>query len=847
MKAIEKLMGIMKTKIPVLLLGAGFSLGAKNENGEDLPRGGELSEFLFEKMYRGNKNFDDEYICKVEIEKNNLKKLCSLIRSENRVEDRDKLIASKLKVGDLQTTIFQEKLISYPWEVIFTLNIDNLVENIYKKHKIVVDIWDSDERGRRENRQNPLLVKLHGCVNKIEKGFVFDDDEYQEFTIEQNYLLKEFANQFMKNDVIILGTEFQESDLKFLLNLYEKAGYDNSGYNYFFISPQINDLVLKNKIILHKNFYYIEMTTEQFLSYMESSVSVPKEVRSKLKQHGVTFIDEYSNKTQCYDSKIYNGANSCYEDFFDGWDILYLYSENIIEEIVKSKQHYIISITGKQYSGKTCVAKRLLVDFRKKGFESFEIQRMENFLTIEIREYFKTIPEGSKVAIFLDNSAFQYDAIVTLVKEAPENISQVVVISADIQDNYHSKRYILEEHDYVKLIEVKEKINSDLANRIYEKLLEKNRLGEYLELLPSKQDIQSYTSKKTIVKKIKEINDLIDALYYSSKGELFKEYYKNWLRNNHNEIYEKYIYALCFLGKLGVTSIPVQLVSGLIPEYKKKFRMEDFQKNYKEIIIIENGRLVLRRRRMIQDLIKEDIISITSVLFNLLLEIKGLFTEFERNVYYEIFQKISRVKKINKLGISTRNVYEMFQKLENEYKNFSYFWIQYGIAAQILEDYESATNHLNYAKHLRPEAFSVKHALAKNKMQIALRNLKDSSKNAIKDFEEGELEMILLIDSKKHINNYFYSVHTYVKSLLLYSEILDSELSQERYEIIHINLTKIANGEFDSYMRELILKYVEHCKKYNCDTKFFENLQRLPYFKINKKTTEDDYETDLID
>ena len=268
------------------------------------------------------------------------------------------------------------------------------------------------------------------------------------------------------------------------------------------------------------------------------------------------------------------------------------------------------------------------------------------------------------------------------------------------------------------------------------------------------------------MKKIREIDDLIDALYYSSRGQLFKEYYKNWLKTNHDEIYEKYIYALCFLGKLGVTSIPVQLVFGLIPEYKKNFSMKEFETIYKEIIIIENGNIVIKRRRMIQDLIKEDTAFITLVLFNLLLEIKGLFTEYERNIYYEIFQKISRVKKINKLGISTKDVYEMLQNLENEYKNFSYFWIQYGIAAQILGDYESATNHLKYAKHLRPEAFSVKHALANNTMQIALRNLKNSSDNAIKDFEEGEAEMILLINSKKHINNYFYSVHTYVKVLL---------------------------------------------------------------------------------
>jgi len=842
--ALEKLKTKMQEHKPILLLGAGFSIGAKNAHGIDLPKGDDLSNRLFDRMYP--EGYEADYIKRAEKVKNNLKDLCSLFRSEDRVLQRNNVIADIFAGSVPGENRFHDKFTCYPWNYIFTLNVDDLVENIYQQQVIPLDVWNAEQRGQRKHEKAPLLVKMHGCVREIHRGVVFDDEEYRRFTVRQNFMLKEFANQFVKNDVVIIGTEFQEDDLQTLIELYQEAGYDNSGFDYFFVSPTINSLKMENIIRKYDNFHWLNMTTEKFINYVDQDISRPVERRSALKEHGACFIDDYNEKSASYSSNIYSGDISRYQDFFNDWDIRYPEMSGKVKKVIASGEHHIVSITGKQYVGKTCVAKRFLVDLRLAGFEAFELFRLDYPIVQEVQDYLKNMQSKSKAAILIDDSAFQYKNIVRLASDVPDNVSQLVIITSDSVDNHNSRKYLLKEYPHVVSITVKENVRKYQAVQIYNKLLKKNRLGKYLELLPPKQKPGDSRSQDIITKKMIEIYDIIDILYYISEGRLFREYYSEWLKDNYEKTSAMYLEALCFLGKLGVSWVPTQIIAALVPSNQSEFSVKDFQSRYSNIVTIQSGRLIIRRRRMIQSGMNFETSFVTEAISNALLEILGLFSEYERNEYYEIFQKILRVKKLKKLGISSLDIYAMLQKLESYYKDFSYFWIQYGIAAQILEDYENATNHLNYAKHLQPDSFSVKHALAKNKMEIGLYKFRHSQAGAETDFTDGKADMLEMVTSKKHMDNYLYSVHTYVDLMLTYSKVNNSLLSKSDYETIYEHLKKIAAGSFDSHMKVVIDRYVQHCVTYGMD-QYCDGLVKLPKWKVARVATEDEYETDLID
>lgn len=843
MDALDKLKTKMQEHKPILLLGAGFSIGAKNSCGVELPMGNGLCDRLFDTMYP--ESYDADYIKRAEQVKNNLKELCSLFRSEDRVSQRNNIIAQIFAGSVPGHNRFHDKFTCYPWNYIFTLNVDDLVENIYQQQGIPLNVWNSERQGRRKHDKAPILIKMHGCVRKMYNGVVFDNEEYRNFTENQNFMLKEFAHQFVRNDVVILGTEFQEDDLRTLIELYKKAGYDNSGYDYFFVSPSINSLTMENIITKYDNFHRVEMTTEDFLDFVYSEIRIPEERRNTLKEHGACFIDDYDDKNINYTSNIYNGDNSRYQDFYNNWYIRYPEMRGKVKKVIASGEHHIISITGKQYVGKTCVAKQFLVDFRLAGFEAFELIRLDYPIIQEVTDYLKGM-QHDKVAILIDDSAFQYKNIVRLVSEVPDKISQLVIISADSVDNHTSKKYLLREYSHVMSIRVKENVTKYWAKQIFDKLLEKNRLGLYLELLPPKRNPGDRKNQEIITQKMFEINDIVDVLYYTSNGRPFKVYYSEWLKDNYEKSSAMYLEALCFLGKLGVSWVPTQLIASLVPSNQGEFRLSDFQSRYSDIVTIQSGRLTIRRRRMIQSGMKFETTFVVEVIHNVLLAILGLFSEYERNEYYEIFQKVLRVKKLKNLGVPIKVIYNMLQGLESNCKEYSYFWIQYGIAAQIMEDYDNATNHLNYAKHLQPESFSVKHALAKNKLEIGLYKFKHSQVGAESDFSKGKEDMLELIASKNHINNYLYSVHTYVCLMLEYSKVNSTLLLKSDYEEIHKHLRKIASGSFDTHMKGIIDRFVRHCETYGMN-QYCVGLVKLPRWKVDRVATEDEYETDLID
>lgn len=131
MDVLDNLKLKMQERRPILLLGAGFSIGAKNSYGINLPKGDELSERLFNKMYPNGYNAD--YIARAKLIKHNLKELCSLFRSENRVSQRNNVIANIFSGSVPGNNRFHDKLTCYPWNYIFTLNVDDLVENIYQR------------------------------------------------------------------------------------------------------------------------------------------------------------------------------------------------------------------------------------------------------------------------------------------------------------------------------------------------------------------------------------------------------------------------------------------------------------------------------------------------------------------------------------------------------------------------------------------------------------------------------------------------------------------------------------------------------------------------------------------
>ena len=121
----KELKRILLESTPVLFLGAGFSVGSKNCDG-DLPKGDGLRKDIFEV-------FVDDTFSENEREEINgytLQELCQFIYdSMNKKNELQQYIISRFRHATPEK--FHLLLNDYPWKRIYTVNVDDLVENIY--------------------------------------------------------------------------------------------------------------------------------------------------------------------------------------------------------------------------------------------------------------------------------------------------------------------------------------------------------------------------------------------------------------------------------------------------------------------------------------------------------------------------------------------------------------------------------------------------------------------------------------------------------------------------------------------------------------------------------------------
>lgn len=125
----------IEDRSPILLLGAGFSLGAKGRNGQKLMLGGALAQRLYEEIIIPNKDLLTEEAldtASLAIKWGNLFAICNVIRENNLTTQRDTLFQEWMSECTYNDAPYFSNLIKVDWKYIFTLNIDDIVEHIFK-------------------------------------------------------------------------------------------------------------------------------------------------------------------------------------------------------------------------------------------------------------------------------------------------------------------------------------------------------------------------------------------------------------------------------------------------------------------------------------------------------------------------------------------------------------------------------------------------------------------------------------------------------------------------------------------------------------------------------------------
>lgn len=776
-QSIEELTQILERETPILLLGAGFSCGAHNKFGL-VPLSKDLKPILLDKFYKGASDYK-------ELEQMKLLDLCTNIVADGNQEELQNFLTQIFK--NTVPTQTHLDFVQYPWSKIYTLNIDDLVENIYKANnkKLIVT--------RKEQEQiscdGAMLIKLHGDVNTPEVPYVFCENSYINNHLVGNYAVSSFANDFYNYNTIFLGTEFDEIDLLTELFDRELTGYHDY-YLHFFITPTINDRKIRKKIEKKQNYIHIPWTTSEFIDFAKT-ISLKntkiKEYEQKLRHAGFIAVHKESDIKQ-KNTKIYSGATVTYQDIYDDYDIKFYKNDKIFEEVLDNKTNSVICIHGKAYIGKSTYAKRLLYEFYKKGYSSFEL-KINNILDFEIlSEYLRQLPKKTKLAILFEEAAMYYKPILDLLESKFDNINKIVVIAVSRSSMHFSKCYEIQNYYNYYPIELDYTINEVRAKLIYSKLEENFRMGE-LTAIRKKGEGQ-----KARIAMIMKQKNLIDCLYFITHGTGYASFFSQSYDKVIQDIAIKsLLYDIILFSVMGIESYPAL--------YIRKFHHQITDQKIalldETLDVYSNGDVKIRaaeffKAKIVASSDKEKVNTIRKYLKVL----KGSVDEQILNNDTRIFECLLHFNTLRqelKINLQKNELETLFCELEADYRNISYYWLQRALFKQAQHDYDNAYMFLFQARDIHPDSYKINHAYAQNYLDQALEQLQRDPENsfALQNYQKGMELMQGLIVDEKYSGSRAHAIHTFIDRSLKFSELMNKPLSQDEYDSFCALLLKV--------------------------------------------------------
>lgn len=824
MEVQDLLIDILQNKNPSLFLGAGFSLGAINKSKKELPHACHLAKELYDKFLftclsanEKAKLFDEEK--KIY----NLKHVCNIIELKNLTKERNLYLTNRFLGSHVQSKDYHYYLKEYPWHIIFSLNIDDLVENIYEQNISVQLLGGEDTK----DFGAVSLVKLHGSVLRPELGYIFSDKEYNHYLTQDSWAINLFATEYFRNDIIFLGTEFQENDLQNIIDKFLDAGAITKAHHYFFVTPTINDAVMEMRINTINNFHHIKMTTEQFLNFIINEITIKNNQRNVIKSQGAIFFDEKKKsykKSFLNTGSLYQGNIPDLDDFLGDWDIRYPNSDRWINDILSNEHHQIISLYGEPYSGKTCVMLRMALELYNNGFFVFSFSLSLNLDIIQysrlILEFLATLNQGTKCIILAENMPHYYPNLKYIIENCPINISKLVFLVTANREEHQIKKYIFDNFNGFEQHFINYEINHAYAKNIYNKLAEKSHLGELLKYADS---------EKNIIKLIKKTNDIIEVLYIAQEGRKFSDHFAIWLNQTAQDfVYKRTFQILCFLGEMNISEVPIQFFLRVVANIGYRISFDIFKSKFGDYLIINDDYIKIRCLRIIKEHVLNGLEETDK--YNVLLYSSKYCLPFIKegsiNTYSRIFQMLIKTKKLTQSKILQNDIIlKLLTHLEDSARHLSYYWIQIGIANRNLDRFEEANNAFNKAADVRGIlSYNVEHAQAKNYMTWGLWNITNNGNDVNDFFTRGKETMQSLIENSP--SQYFvYSVHSYTDMMLKYYKTTKTipSISEANYMIKILN--KISEYNDDCYSSQILSNFKKFCNshKINCSNLIYHD------------------------
>lgn len=402
-----------------LFLGAGFSIYAKNSEDENLPLGDNIGQSIAEIF---NLDFN-KY-------ERSLGNLCRKVKLTKK-DTLNTFLRNKYQVKKYDSCY--NVLPSLPIKNIITLNIDNLIEQVYSNPTSIKDISDNKIWGNIEKGNTVPLFKLHGSVTyPSEYELNFTTEEIQNLFTTDHALFNAVTYKLSCCPTIFWGSSFSDGNtVQLIQNGIEKYNAKNVP-QWVVLYPKDKKFEFLKETFHDLGFYIIEADTKELLLFLHD-LPFRTENIDKCNKYS-NYRAMFPNNFVCNELKK-KSISRPISDFFKGDEpqISDVLSENIIKtsyyntvlnKIVNNKGTTLI--TGIPGCGKSTLLLQLAFSDDVLGRKFW----FNNMIESEATRLCSLVKDDNNVTVFFDNLYNNLEAF-KILKE--QNIK---VVTAERTINY---------------------------------------------------------------------------------------------------------------------------------------------------------------------------------------------------------------------------------------------------------------------------------------------------------------------------------------------------------------------------------------------------------------------------
>ncbi len=519
----------------VLFLGAGFSSEAINRFNNKIPSGWELSKIIWKYLeYEGE--YDNTSLAEMYDAMMQSGKTHASIR--NMLEEN--LICKNVPE--------KYRYLSIPyWHRIFTTNVDNLLEEIYKKTSAVraeILAYPSDDIGERDQFLDKIqLIYLNGRLPCQPDQLTFSNRQYASAANKIQPLYEEFVRNYSSHPTIFIGTQLNEPIFWQYIELRGDR-FPQSNENRpksFLICPRFSPVKVDQ--LPKYNIEPINGTIYDFLDWIKTissklpskldilKVIAPNMIEifetikpeekyiAEVKLFSESFVKVPTSRPASKDRSLYLlGASPRWEDLLQLQDAPRTKTSEInkyIDDALKETgKIHVIAILGSAGCGKSTILRRLGINFATIGRPAYLTNSEYLPSPYAIASAISCIDD--KVLLLFDNSEIILGQLPSLIAELSKTEKPPIIIIASRTNDFD--RIWSRANDPFEIKEfIIPNLDDNEINSII-KVLEDNNLLGVLKGLTPYQRINTFKSKadKQILVAMREatagkgFNDIIE-------------------------------------------------------------------------------------------------------------------------------------------------------------------------------------------------------------------------------------------------------------------------------------------------------------------------------------------------